>query len=60
MGHSLHQRARHQKEKRMEDTILTARDLRFRYDPDQPVYALDGVSASVRRGEFVADTPSSA
>lgn len=38
----------------MEDTILTARDLKFRYDPEQPVYALNGVSASVRRGEFVA------
>lgn len=38
----------------MEDTILTARDLKFRYDPEQPVYALKGVSASVRRGEFVA------
>ena len=23
----------------MEDTILTARDLKFRYDPEQPVYA---------------------
>ena len=38
----------------MEDTILTARDLKFRYDPEQPIYALNGVSASVRRGEFVA------
>ncbi len=33
---------------------MTARDLKFRYDPEQPVYALDGTSASVRRGEFVA------
>ena len=38
----------------MSDTILTAENLKFRYDPEQPVYALDGVSASVKRGEFVA------
>lgn len=38
----------------MQDTILTANDLKFRYDAEKPEYALDGVSASVRRGEFVA------
>ena len=30
----------------MEETILTAKDLKFRYDPEQPDYALNGVSAS--------------
>ena len=38
----------------MSETILTAENLKFRYDPDQPVYALDGVSTQVKRGEFVA------
>ena len=38
----------------MSETILTAENLKFRYDPEQPVYALDGVSVSVKRGEFVA------
>ena len=38
----------------MSDTILTAENLKFRYDAEQPVYALDGVSARVKRGEFVA------
>ena len=38
----------------MKETILQAKDLRFRYDPDAPGYALDGVSVGVRRGEFVA------
>ena len=38
----------------MEETILTAQNLKFRYDSDQPVYALDGVSTEVKRGEFVA------
>ena len=47
--------AHHQKEKQsMNDTILTAENLKFRYDAEQPVYALDGVSAQVKRGEFVA------
>ena len=31
----------------MEETILTAQNLKFRYDSDQPVYALDGVSTEV-------------
>ena len=38
----------------MEETILTAENLKFRYDIEQPVYALDGVSVGVQRGEFVA------
>lgn len=38
----------------MSDTILTAENLKFRYDAEQPVYVLDGVSAQVKRGEFVA------
>ena len=38
----------------MEETILTAQNLKFRYNSDQPVYALDGVSTEVKRGEFVA------
>ena len=38
----------------MSETILTTENLKFRYDSEQPVYALDGVSASVKRGEFVA------
>ena len=39
----------------MNETILTAENLTFRYDvSDQPVYALDGVSTQVKRGEFVA------
>ena len=47
--------AHHQKEKQsMSDTILTAENLKFRYDAEQPVYALDGVSVQVKRGEFVA------
>ena len=39
---------------KQQETILTTKDLRFRYDPEQPAYALDGVSVGVRRGEFVA------
>ena len=38
----------------MSETILTTENLKFRYDNEQPVYALDGVSTSVKRGEFVA------
>ena len=34
----------------MSETILTAENLKFRYDAEQPVYALDGVSAQVKRG----------
>ncbi|HJC55207.1 MAG TPA: energy-coupling factor transporter ATPase [Candidatus Gemmiger stercoravium] len=34
--------------------MLQARDLRFRYDPERPDYAVDGVSLEVARGEFVA------
>ena len=38
----------------MEETILTAQDLKFRYDIDKTAYALNGVSVGVQRGEFVA------
>ena len=41
----------------MEETILTANDLKFRYDTETPVYALNGVSAKVQKGEFVAADP---
>ena len=54
MGYSLLRRRTTGKRKPMEETILTAKDLKFRYDPEQPDYALNGVSVGVRRGEFVA------
>ena len=38
----------------MKDTMINVQDVRFRYDPEQPGYAVDGVSMQVRRGEFVA------
>ena len=38
----------------MSETILTAENLKFRYDSEQPGSALNGVSMQVRRGEFVA------
>ena len=38
----------------MKDSIIDVQDVRFRYDPEQPGYAVDGVSMQVRRGEFVA------
>ena len=34
--------------------MLQAQDVRFRYDPERPDYAVDGVSLEVKRGEFVA------
>ena len=34
--------------------MLQARDLRFRYDPERPDYAVDDVSLEVALGEFVA------
>ena len=55
MGYSPFQRgAPPERETQMEETILTAQNLKFRYDSDQPIYALDGVSTEVKRGEFVA------
>ena len=36
----------------MSETILIAENLKFRYDSEQPGYALNGVSMQVRRGEF--------
>ena len=38
----------------MSETILIAENLKFRYDSEQPGYALNGVSMQVKRGEFVA------
>ena len=38
----------------MKDTMINVQDVKFRYDPEQPGYAVDGVSMQVRRGEFVA------
>ncbi|MGN0976366.1 MAG: energy-coupling factor transporter ATPase [Gemmiger sp.] len=35
-------------------TILDVQDVHFRYDPEQPQYAVNGVTTQVRRGEFVA------
>ena len=34
--------------------MIRVQDVKFRYDPEQPTYAVDGVSLNVRRGEFVA------
>ena len=34
--------------------MINVQDVKFRYDPEQPGYAVDGVSMQVRRGEFVA------
>ena len=36
------------------EEMLRAQDLRFRYYPDQPVWAVNGVSMDVKKGEFVA------
>ena len=46
MGYSPFRRgAPPERETKMNETILTAENLKFRYDvSDQPVYALDGVS----------------
>ena len=37
-----------------EEPMIRVQDVKFRYDPEQPTYAVDGVSLNVRRGEFVA------
>ena len=37
-----------------ENDILQAQDVRFRYDTEQPNFAVDGVAMEVHRGEFVA------
>ena len=34
--------------------MIQAKEVRFRYDPESPAYAVDGASLTVRRGEFVA------
>ena len=38
----------------MSETMLTAQDIHFRYDPEQPGFAVDGVSLEVKKGELVA------
>lgn len=38
----------------MSDTMLSAQDIHFRYDPESPVFAVDGVSLAVQKGEFLA------
>lgn len=37
-----------------QEPMIKVQDVRFRYDPEQPKYAVDGVSLDIRRGEFVA------
>ena len=37
-----------------EEPMIRVQDVKFRYDPEQPTYAVNGVSLNVRRGEFVA------
>ena len=37
-----------------QEPMIKVQDVRFRYDPEQPKYAVEGVSLDVRRGEFVA------
>ena len=37
----------------LQEPILRVQDVRFRYDPEQPKYAVDGVSLNIKRGEFV-------
>ena len=36
------------------EQMLRAQDVWFRYDPEQPVWAVQGVRMEVKRGEFVA------
>ena len=38
----------------MSETMLTAQEVHFRYEPEQPGFAGDGVSLEVKKGEFVA------
>lgn len=38
----------------LREPILRAQEVRFRYDPEQPAWAVDGVSTEIGRGEFVA------
>ena len=37
-----------------QEPMIKVQDVRFRYDPEQPKYAVDGVSLDIRRGECVA------
>ena len=34
-----------------QEPMIKVQDVRFRYDPEQPKYAVDGVSLDIRRGE---------
>ena len=34
--------------------MINVQNIHFRYDPEQPSYAVDGVSLAIHRGEFVA------
>jgi energy-coupling factor transport system ATP-binding protein len=34
--------------------MLQVQDVHFRYDPEQPVWAVNGVSTKIKKGEFVA------
>ena len=36
-----------------ENPMLRVQDVKFRYDPEQPRFAVDGVSMELHRGEFV-------
>ena len=33
-----------------QEPMIKVQDVRFRYDPEQPKYAVDGVSLDIRRG----------
>ena len=37
-----------------EEPMINVQNIHFRYDPEQPSYAVDGVSLAIHRGEFVA------
>ena len=36
------------------EEMLRVQDVHFRYDPEQPVWAVSGVSMDIKKGEFVA------
>ncbi|MDD4849847.1 MAG: energy-coupling factor transporter ATPase [Gemmiger sp.] len=38
----------------MEQPMLRGQEVKFRYEPDSPTWAVDGVSLDVQKGEFVA------
>ena len=37
-----------------EEPMIRVQDVKFRYDPEQPAYAVDGVSLCVYEGEFLS------